>query len=303
MNELLDRMINYLFTVAKQEKITYKIIDLYLRPTTIQAKRQLVEYLTNIMPPHNHSIEFIQDQDELLQSEKQDITRARGLPKLVQQSSEFSDLIRLWKGDITKLEVDCIVNAANKDLTGCYIPLHNCIDSIIHSKSGVQLRYECSLSPLAGNANIGCSVLTDGYNLPARHVVHTVGPQVIRLNRTVKTQLRNCYLNCLNTASQAGCLGIAFCCISTGQFGFPNLEAAKIAIQTVNEWLEDNQMLVVFCTYDQKDFSIYKELLCEGFDATDIDSNEYLTSDDNSVDSLENSSDTSDRSKSESGSV
>ena len=174
--------------------------------------------------------------------------------------------LRLWRGDITTLEVDAIVNAANSQMLGCWVPGHHCIDNAIHTYSGVQLRAECAriMDAQGHEEPTGAAKITDAYNLPAKHVIHTVGPiangHPTDLHRN---QLASCYRSCLDLAADHGLRSIAFCCISTGVFGFPQREAAAIAVQTVGDWLSANRsdMTVVFNVFSGKDKSIYAELL------------------------------------------
>jgi O-acetyl-ADP-ribose deacetylase (regulator of RNase III) len=175
----------------------------------------------------------------------------------------------LWKGDITLLKTDAIVNAANNTMLGCFIPFHKCIDNIIHSRSGPQLRDDCNIIMEKQNCseNIGWAKITRAYNLPSKYVIHTVGPDVSQIGKVEKIheqQLGNCYRSCLNEASKIPDLkSIAFCGISTGVFGFPNKLAAEIAITVVEEWLINNAdklTLIVFDVYSQTNYEIYKDL-------------------------------------------
>ena len=276
-DELLNSLIQSMLTLRKNQGKT-KLFDEYnWKKKSYNQRRKIFRRLTDTAEPHKYSNQFISNQNKLLQSEQQQPIDVKKLPQ-EDFSNEFNQLIRLWRGDITTLQVDAIVNAANKSLVGCFIPLHSCIDSIIHAKAGVQLRYECSQLPNAYNGKTSCAEITKGYNLPAKHVIHTVGPVVHdSLTPIEMYELKECYLNCLNVAYDNGCESIAFCCISTGIFGFPNKEAAQIAIQTVNDWLEEKEMLVIFCVYGEKDEEIYSDLLCFGFEPIEIPSRtEYL---------------------------
>ena len=194
-----------------------------------------------------------------------------------------SDII-LWQGDITRLQVDAIVNAANAQALGCWSPLHNCIDNCIHSAAGIQLRKECADIMQGQLLRTGEAFITKGYNLPARHVIHTVGPiikaspspsqrgDVEMLNDGVFTPLSTrrggggeaalaqCYRSCLDLAEAHGLQSIAFCCISTGVFRFPNHRAAEIAIKTVRTYPRKSVQTVVFNVFLDKDYDIYKEL-------------------------------------------
>ena len=173
----------------------------------------------------------------------------------------------LWQGDITTLKVDGIVNAANSKLLGCFIPQHNCIDNVIHSSAGVQLRDECNrIMQMQGHDEaVGKAKITGAYNLPSRYVIHTVGPQIPYGSQpTVEDceDLKNCYLSCLEIASENELESLAFCCISTGVFNFPQDLAAEIAVGTVNEYLKSNETSlkhVIFNVFTDSDYLIYKE--------------------------------------------
>ena len=175
--------------------------------------------------------------------------------------------LRLWRGDITTLAADAIVNAANSGMTGCWAPLHYCIDNAIHTFAGVQLRAACAnLMAAQGHPEpTSQAKVTDGYNLPARYVIHTVGPIANgRPTDTHRRQLAECYRACLDATAKAGLSSIAFCCISTGVFGFPQEEAASIAVATVRRWLNEHPdvpMTVVFNVFSETDESLYRPLL------------------------------------------
>ena len=171
--------------------------------------------------------------------------------------------MQLWKGDITRLKVDAIVNAANAQALGCWAPLHNCIDNCIHSAAGIQLRKECADIMQGRLLKTGEAFITQGYNLPARHVIHTVGPIISDGIPTAEKedQLALCYRSCLDLAEQHGLESIAFCCISTGVFHFPNERAAEIAIDTVKAYPRRSVKTVVFNVFLGKDYDIYQKLL------------------------------------------
>lgn len=219
--------------------------------------------LVNTRPAVPASDEFINVQNRMLRSmiEKSGITDSATLPRVPLDSR-----ISLWRGDITTLKVCAIVNAANSGMTGCWAPLHYCIDNAIHTFSGVQLRYECNrlMEEQGYEEPTGSAKVTAAYNLPAEFVIHTVGP--IANGHPTETDcelLAKCYRSCLDAAKQIGCNSIAFCCISTGVFGFPQKEAAEIAVKTVREWLDSNEsdMHVIFNVFSESDENIYHELL------------------------------------------
>lgn len=223
--------------------------------------------LVNTREPKPAGGEFLEVQDRVLSGmiEKAGITDAAALPCVPLDSR-----ISLWRGDITTLRVDAVVNAANSQMLGCWVPGHHCIDNAIHTFAGVQLRLECAaLMEAQGYPEpTGRAKVTDAFNLPARFIVHTVGP--IANGAATATDARllaNCYESCLDAAAELGCSSIAFCCISTGVFGFPQEAAAAIAIDAVRAWLDshDSGMHVIFNVFTDRDERIYHGLL---FDAT-----------------------------------
>lgn len=180
--------------------------------------------------------------------------------------SPLNEHVLLWRGDITTLATGAIVNAANSQMLGCWVPGHHCIDNAIHTYSGVQLRAECArlMEEQGAEEPTGMAKITPAYNLPCKHVIHTVGP-IANGNPTDqhRAQLASCYTNCLGLAASEGLASIAFCCISTGVFGFPQRETAQIAVRTVKEWLgsHGSEMRVVFNVFSKTDERIYRELL------------------------------------------
>lgn len=229
-------------------------------PDDIAQQQQLLRGLSNIRPPHPVSAEFLEIQDSYLKTilaEKNIISTA--------DLSPIQKNIYLWQGDITTLAVDAIVNAANNKLLGCFIPSHRCIDNAIHTFAGVQLRLACNqiMTNQSYDEPTGTAKITSGFNLPAKHVIHTVGPIVSSpLNSTHKKLLENCYTSCLNLAKQNNLQSIAFCCISTGEFSFPNQPAGEIAVKTVTHFLKNNpEMEVIFNVFKDTDKQIYQQLL------------------------------------------
>lgn len=220
--------------------------------------------LVNVRPPWPAPGEFLAAQDELLQG----LIAEAGVATLADTTPSPTDpRLRLWRGDITTLAADAIVNAANSGMTGCWAPLHYCIDNAIHTFAGVQLRAACAnLMAEQGHPEPTAQAkVTDGYNLSARYVIHTVGPIANgRPTDTHRRQLAECYRACLDATAKAGLSGIAFCCISTGVFGFPQEEAASIAVATVCRWLNEHPdvpMTVVFNVFSETDESLYRPLL------------------------------------------
>ena len=230
-------------------------------PADTNSQRQLFRGLMNIRAPRRIGADFLKTQDAYLQGE----TAAKGITDIADLTPIQSGLY-LWQGDITTLRCDAIVNAANSDMTGCYIPNHRCIDNAIHSAAGIQLRNECAeiMAEQGHEEPIGKAKITKGYNLPAKHVIHTVGPIVgLAVTEKQKEQLKDCYLNCLKLAEKSSLKSIAFCCISTGEFHFPNKLAAEIAVDTVDRFLTKTSIeRVIFNVFKEQDFNIYKKLFC-----------------------------------------
>lgn len=232
-------------------------------PGNAKEQKQLLRSLINIRPPRPIGKEFLRVQDEYLRTEVKEkgITDSDALPV-----SPSNHKLILWRGDITTLKADAIVNAANSALRGCFVPCHSCVDNIIHSVSGIQLRLACDelmtaqgYDEPAGNAKI-----TPAFNLPCRYVLHTVGPIVHgKLTREHCRQLAECYKSCMELAAVSGLKSIAFCCISTGEFHFPQKKAAEIAVQTVTDFLQTDERIekVIFNVFKQEDYDIYKRLL------------------------------------------
>lgn len=230
-------------------------------PSTVLERRQLLRGLMNLRPPQPVSQDFLQVQDAYLQ--------ARAVEKGIQQKADLRPLrpgLYLWQGDITTLAVDGIVNAANSGMLGCFVPCHGCIDNAIHSFAGVQLRLECArlMAAQQGEEPTGRAKITKAYNLPSRYVLHTVGPIVYdHVTQTDRAQLESCYRACLELAAAKGLKSLAFCCISTGEFHFPNRLAAKTAVETVQAWQQahPNQVEVIFNVFKELDRALYRELL------------------------------------------
>lgn len=230
-------------------------------PTDFLAQKQLLRGLMNIRPPRPISQSFLRIQDAYLQEEQ----RKKGIVTL-DTLSPMQPGIYLWRGDITTLSCDAIVNAANSGMTGCYVPNHHCIDNCIHTFSGVQLRLDCAnLMQQQGYAEpTGQAKITPAYNLPCRYILHTVGPIISgRVSRKDRAALASCYHSCLELAAAHQLESVAFCCISTGEFHFPNEQAAEIAVQTVQQFLrqETSVKQVIFNVFKDVDQAIYKRLL------------------------------------------
>lgn len=228
-------------------------------PNSILEQKRLLRSLMNIRAPKAISEKFIKIQNEFLRSE----IKNKGITdgnKLV----PVSDKLYLWQGDITTLKCGAIVNAANSAMLGCFVPCHGCIDNAIHTYAGVQLRAECNklMKKQGGDESTGRAKVTGAYNLPCDYIIHTVGP-VIHGKLTPKdcNLLKSCYIECLKTAEENNIKSIAFCCISTGEFHFPNERAAEIAVDTVTEYLKNSEIeRVIFNVFKDKDKTIYTKL-------------------------------------------
>lgn len=226
-------------------------------PNDPSERWTLIRSLMNVRPPIPASREFLEAQDRYLGG----IRDGRGITDA--DDLEYIDGIALWKGDITTLRCGAIVNAANSGMLGCFVPCHRCIDNAIHSYAGIQLRLECDGIMKGGQEPTGRAVVTDAYNLPCDRVIHTVGPIVgDRVTRRDMENLESCYRSCLEAAEANGVGTVAFCCISTGEFRFPNRPAAEIAVRTVRSYLADHPGIrVVFDVFKEEDHAIYRELL------------------------------------------
>ena len=262
MEEKLDFLIEYLIKDLDKE-----ILE---RPVTIEEKEKLWRGLCNIREPKPISDEYLKVQDEFLQKrlENFDITLCKNIKSVGEQypniKLDHKDKIALWKGNITELQIDCIVNAANSKGLGCFQPLHNCIDNQIQTYSGIQMRLECNEYMKNANFDFGLPTgdvfITNGYNLPAKYVIHTVGPVIsFNVSEDEKNLLKKCYTNSLKLAVGKGLKQIAFPCISTGIFRFPRRLAVECAVSAVSDFLDnDNQIeKVVFNVFGDENFEIY----------------------------------------------
>lgn len=254
--ERLDYMLKYLY----QEKNCYT-------PTDSDSKRKQLRSLMNLRMPRPIPRSFLDMQDDYLQQELKE-------EKIVtlDELDKIDDNTYLYQGDITLLSVDAIVNAANSALLGCFLPCHNCIDNIIHSKAGIELRLECDriMKEQGYPEPTGRAKITKSYNLPSKYIIHTVGPIIESYpSENDKELLASCYRSSLELASLYNLKSIAFCCISTGVFSFPNEPAARIAIKTVNDYLNDTKsdIKVVFNVFKDIDKEIYERLLKKNKDS------------------------------------
>nr|WP_316620976.1 protein-ADP-ribose hydrolase [uncultured Ruminococcus sp.] len=233
----------------------------YQIPDDEQGQKNLLRALMNIWMPKPLSEEYLRIESDYLRAEAE----AKGITYL-SDLKPIDDDLYLWQGDITTLACDAVVNAGNAQLLGCFQILHSCIDNCLHSASGLSLRYRCweIMREQGHEEPTGRAKITPAYNLPSKYVLHTVGPIVSgRLSKTHCEQLRSCYLSCLKLAVENGCDSIAFCCISTGVFGFPQKEAAEIAVHTVREYKKEtsSDIKVIFNVFKNEDLVIYQNIL------------------------------------------
>ena len=242
--------------------------DAYAIPGDLKGKQQLLRGLMNMRYPIAMNPDFLELQDKELQLQRQEKGEI-SVESLVKDSnlSTLSSKLYIWQGDITRLQIDVIVNAANSQMLGCFQPLHACIDNAIHSAAGIQLRDACYklMNEQGHPEKTGQAKITPGFNLPARYVIHTVGPIIADGIPTDEQceQLASCYCSCLQLAEEKGLSSIAFCCISTGVFRFPNQHAAKIAVREVKSFMKgaNNVKHVIFNVFKAQDLDIYRRLL------------------------------------------
>ena len=267
MNEKMTQngRLDYLVEEFKADSVQYKDLQ---TPKDIEGKRRILRSLMNVRMPRNMDKAVLAVQDEYLQER----IRENGIVELA-DIPIIRDRMSIWQGDITRLAVDAIVNAANSQMLGCFVPMHTCIDNCIHTFAGVQLRAECARQMEQLKSRYGrdyeqptaLPMLTDAYNLPARKVIHIVGPIVQgRLTASLENDLAACYRNTLDMCLKNGLKSVAFCCISTGVFHFPNKRAAEIAVQTVTGWLSEHpgeMERVIFNVFKDEDKAYYEQLL------------------------------------------
>lgn len=270
-----EERLDLLLRAFKEDSVRYRDLD---SGEDYREKRMLLRSLMNIRMPGEMAEDVTEVQDAFLAEEAREkgIVTLEDIPTAARQYKSphpFADRLSIWQGDITRLQVGAIVNAANSQMLGCFVPCHGCIDNAIHSAAGIQLRNACSHYMNSRKMQYGSryqeptgrAVLTEGYNLPARYVIHTVGP-VVRgpLTKELKEDLRNCYRNVLQCCREHQIRSVAFCCISTGEFHFPNNQAARIAVETVTEFLEEHGRdfdRIIFNVFKDTDRYIYEDLL------------------------------------------
>lgn len=267
-----EERLDYLVEILKEDSIQFSNLEV-----PKQERRKIMRSLMNIRMPKQINSNFLKIQDEFLQEEaiEKKIVSLHQIPTVKQEYSSDkpqTDKISIWQGDITRLSVDAIVNAANSQMLGCFVPCHGCIDNAIHSAAGVELREACNqymvqkrrVIPMYEEP-VGKAMVTPGFNLPSNYVIHTVGPIVQwKVTDRLREELKNCYRSCLMTALEKGIRSIAFCCISTGEFRFPNEDAAQIAVETVTEFLAEHESSfdrVIFNVFKDLDKDIYETLL------------------------------------------
>ena len=256
MNQSEKRL--FLIQSLLKEKTEYRDIDIPAEP---ESQRQLLRGLMNIRAPRHTDGAFLKTQDEYLQGE----TAAKGVTDIA-DLTPIQPGLYLWQGDITTLQCDAIVNAANSGMTGCYIPNHRCIDNAIHTFAGVELRLACAelMERQGYPESTGRAKITPAFNLPCRYVLHTVGPIINgRVTKEDKELLASCYRSCLELAAENKLESVAFCCISTGEFHFPNEQAAEIAVRTVKEFYKKQSSVkkVILNVFKDLDQEIYAQLL------------------------------------------
>ena len=260
-----EQRLDYLVEEFKADSDEYKTLEI---PKDTEGKRRILRSLMNIRMPKKLADDVIAVQDEYLKERTFDkgLVELAGIPVI-------RNGISIWQGDITRLAVDAIVNAANSQMLGCFVPMHTCIDNCIHTFAGIQLREECNRKMEQLKIKYGrdyeqptaIPMLTNAYNLPAKKVIHIVGPIVQnKLTPALEKDLADCYRNTLDVCMENGLKSVAFCCISTGVFHFPNKRAAEIAVETVQEWLSEHtgyMERVIFNVFKDEDKDIYERLL------------------------------------------
>ena len=262
--EKLDFLIQYLLKENRE-------VNIDKLPTDITQKKNLYRSLCNIREPKPISEEYLEVENAYLQEklEKKDVIKVENIETISKKykTSELknSNKICLWEGDITTLQIEAIVNAANSQGLGCFVPCHKCIDNQIHTMAGVGLRLACNeiMKKKDYQLKTGEAIITKGYNLPAKYVIHTVGPIIYdKVTQLEEQQLADCYINSLQLAMDNGIRTIAFPCISTGEFRFPKEQASKVAIATVDDFLKHNSdkfEKVVFNVFTEEDYRIYEK--------------------------------------------
>ena len=260
-----EQRLDYLVEEFKVDSVQYEDLQ---TPEDTEGKRRLLRSLMNIRMPKKLDARVLSVQDDYLRER----IRGNGIVEL-SDIPVLKDSLSIWQGDITRLAVDAIVNAANSQMLGCFVPMHTCIDNCIHTFAGVQLRAECNRQMDQLRARYGrdyeqptaVPMLTEAYNLPAKKVIHIVGPIVeYQLTEKLEQDLADCYTNTLDMCMENGLKSVAFCCISTGVFRFPNQRAAQIAGKTVTDWMKAHpgeMDRVIFNVFKEEDKNYYEQEL------------------------------------------
>ena len=270
-----EERLNYLIDILKNENSQYKNLEI---PASIEDKKVMLRSLMNIRPPKEISEKFLKVQNEYLAERAKQkgvvyLEDIKTVKETINSKHPYSQKVSVWQGDITNISCDAIVNAANSRMLGCFVPMHICIDNCIHTFAGVQLRNECNKIMNEFRKKYGpdyeqstaVPILTSGYNLPAKKVIHIAGPIVTtRLTAELEQDLANCYKNILDMCLNNNLKSVAFCCISTGVFSFPNKRAAEIAVKTVTNWLKQNENKmdrIIFNVFKTEDKKYYEQFL------------------------------------------
>lgn len=257
----IDEMRLYLLKQLLKEQEEYSRVHI---PSSTLEQERLLRGLFNVRPPRTApSGEFLEIQDRYLGA----FIKQKGITDIDTLQPVLTDeRLYIWQGDITTIKADAIVNAANNALLGCFAPNHGCIDNAIHTFAGIQLRLDCNniMEKQAYAEETGTAKITPAYNLPSKYILHTVGPIIDDLpTETDRKLLKSCYQSCLTLAEETNLSSVVFCCISTGEFHFPNELAAQIAVDTVKEFLthKTNIKKVIFNVFKDLDYKIYKRIL------------------------------------------
>ena len=255
-----DERREYLIQYLLKEEIPFGRQNI---PTDKQGQENLLRSLMNVRPPRPISNDFLKIQDEYLTERNIE----RGITDIDTLAPVKSDSrLYIWQGDITTLKCDAIVNACNSQMLGCFSPMHACIDNFIHTYAGMELRLKMHeiMAKQGHEEETGKAKITSGYNLPTKYILHTVGPIIQwKVTKEDEDLLASCYTECLKLAADTGVESIAFCCLSTGVFCFPQQRAAEIATNTVKQYLNKDSRIkkVIFNVFKDEDLKIYSGLL------------------------------------------
>ena len=255
-----DERREYLIQYLLKEEIPFGRQNI---PTDKQGQENLLRSLMNVRPPRPISNDFLKIQDEYLTERNIE----RGITDIDTLAPVKSDSrLYIWQGDITTLKCDAIVNACNSQMLGCFSPMHACIDNFIHTYAGMELRLKMHeiMAKQGHEEETGKAKITSGYNLPTKYILHTVGPIIQwKVTKEDEDLLASCYTECLKLAADTGVESIAFCCLSTGVFRFPQQRAAEIATNTVKQYLNKDSRIkkVIFNVFKDEDLKIYSGLL------------------------------------------